>query len=920
MDLDKTLKNITNLLKKKSKNKPKTRLSDEIQKKVNKIEEYYKDYLNTKDESYLTKYINLIFESRIPNRKQYFLRKIDENKVVLDKIIEDDLYLSYDLSTFFASDLDLLDIFIKHRSTKVFVFLKEDILLKQYEGTTLLEYLIKNNLIGNYWIDEVNEKIIIDLLIKYGRQEYLKYASENVLLMKYDRTKTVLEYVIENDYAINKTIKKVENPIVYDLLIKYNKTNLLKYLSNKVLSTKRKGKTILEILLDQNILPELDTIYDENIVKILIRNNQVELLEKTSKYLLLKKIPKTKYTLFECLLIKNIIAKEAIDAIKYGLSNADDFLEIIVKHKRLDLLSEFSESELLQDLDGESTLLEMLIKNNIKPENIFTYSNPLSIEILYENSCFEELKKCDQSLLKKELPNGKFVYEELIDRDLAFENTTIDDDQIIETIFKRKKTRLYYNIRVSSQLKKHEDGRTYLEHILEEEQTNKEIDLSRLTIYVEDLYKRTQMYIIYAKYGKQNYLPRLGVKDLLEERSGKKFIDMLLDADSTLTIEKIIDDEVKEETEIAMIIKLRGQKQENIKFESITTKLEREYLTNLRFEYEAIKLDEESEAIIEELFQVMDDKKSDPYLVYALVASYRKLLADNSRYAYEIKQIIEIKKNNPEFILKYVKDGAYFSVGNRMICMEDANIDTLNHEMGHALHHFLTEEDYPEGYVELMEKLKNDKTILEKTKEYSKRFQELKSIIEEEVEDNYMKKYDESITEEKLAEIQGFLDEEKTIKKLKYLKLGYAEETIDVILDQTYTLEEYLKQDRRVKKNNMVDLILRTRYASLLCTADYLDAIHRGKFKSDELTDSNSEPIKSAYGHGIAYYRRNISWAFSEMIANYSEIVKSKNAEEGLLTLRYYIGDELVDYIKNYYDNNILNSQKYIQASTLKLQ
>ena len=56
------------------------------------------------------------------------------------------------------------------------------------------------------------------------------------------------------------------------------------------------------------------------------------------------------------------------------------------------------------------------------------------------------------------------------------------------------------------------------------------------------------------------------------------------------------------------------------------------------------------------------------------------------------------------------------------------------------------------------------------------------------------------------------------------------------------------------------------------------------------------------------------------MIANYSEIVKSKNAEEGLLTLRYYIGDELVDYIKDYYDNNILNSQKYIQASTLKLQ
>ena len=920
MDLDKTLKNITSILKKKSTNKSKSRLSDEIQKKVNKIEEYYKDYIATKDDSYIKKYINLVFDNRIPNRKEYLLRKIDEDKVVLDKIIEDDLYLSYDISTYLASDLDLISVFLKHKNRKIFVFLREEMLLKKYEESTLLEYLIKNDLLDSYWIDEIKDKIIIELLVKYGKQEYLKYASEEVLLMKYDKNKTVLEFLIENNYAIDKTIKKIQEPVVYDLLIQYNKTNLLKHLSNKVLSKKRKGKFILEILLEQNIVPALDTIYDQNIVKILIKNNHVESLEKTSKYLLMKKIPKTKYTLFECLLIKNIIAKEAIDAIKYGLSNADEFLKIIIKRKRLDLLADLSESELLQELDGSATLLEILLKNNIKPQNIFSYLDPISIDILYENNCFEELKKCDQSLLKRELPNGKLVYEELMDRDLGFENTTIDDDKIIETIFKRKKTKLYYSIRVSSQLKKQEDGKTNLEHILEEEQTNKEIDLSKLIIYVEDLYKKAQLYIIYAKYGKQNYLPRLDVKDLLEERSSKKFIDMLLDADYTLTIEKIIDDEIKEDPEIAMIIKLRGQKQENIRFESITTKLEREYLTNLRFEYEAIKLDEESEKIINELFQVMDDKKSDPYLVYALVASYRKLLSDNSEYAYEIKQIIEIKKNNPDFVLKYIKDGAYFNGFKQMIGMEDANIDTLNHEMGHALYHYLTEEDYTEEYEQLMTRLKNDKTILEKTSEYSKRFQELKSIIEEEVEDNYMKKYDESITEEKLAEIQGFLDEEKIIKKAKYLKLGYSEETIDIILEQTYTLEEYLKQDRRVKKSNMVDLILRTRYAPLLCAADYLDAIHRGKFKSNELIDNNGEPIKSAYGHGIAYYRRDLNWAFSEMIANYSEIIKSKNSEEGLITLRYYIGDELVDYIKNYYDNNILNSQKYIQSSTLKLQ
>ena len=166
-------------------------------------------------------------------------------------------------------------------------------------------------------------------------------------------------------------------------------------------------------------------------------------------------------------------------------------------------------------------------------------------------------------------------------------------------------------------------------------------------------------------------------------------------------------------------MKLRGQNQDNIKFESITTKLEREYLTNLRFEYEALTLNNENEELLGELYTVMDDKKSDPYLVYALVATYRNLLSRQSKYLHEIKQLIEIKRNNPEFVLKYVKNGAYFNGGQKFIGMEDANIDTLNHEIGHALHYFLAPDETPKEYISLMEKLRQDKTLLEKTSIYS---------------------------------------------------------------------------------------------------------------------------------------------------------------------------------------------------------
>jgi hypothetical protein len=113
----------------------------------------------------------------------------------------------------------------------------------------------------------------------------------------------------------------------------------------------------------------------------------------------------------------------------------------------------------------------------------------------------------------------------------------------------------------------------------------------------------------------------------------------------------------------------------------------------------------------------------------------------------------------------------------------------------------------------------------------------------------------------------------------------------------------------------MIDLILRTRYSAFICAADYLDAVYCGKYKSGELLDKNNQVIKPGYGHGIGYYRKGMSWAFSEMIANYSEIVKSSNPEEGLLLLKQYVGEELVEYIKNYYDENILNSTRYIEIS-----
>ncbi len=47
------------------------------------------------------------------------------------------------------------------------------------------------------------------------------------------------------------------------------------------------------------------------------------------------------------------------------------------------------------------------------------------------------------------------------------------------------------------------------------------------------------------------------------------------------------------------------------------------------------------------------------------------------------------------------------------------------------------------------------------------------------------------------------------------------------------------------------------------------------------------------------------------MVANYSLFLKSPNKDECMAKLRYYLGDELVDFLGKYYNENIVHSTKY---------
>ena len=333
-------------------------------------------------------------------------------------------------------------------------------------------------------------------------------------------------------------------------------------------------------------------------------------------------------------------------------------------------------------------------------------------------------------------------------------------------------------------------------------------------------------------------------------------------------------------------------------------------------EYESLPLTQEQEMLLSSLEKVMSDGKSDPDIFRAFLASYRHLIAINSPHAYEIYHLINIKQNNSEFSYAKTDDGAYFSIYKGAIFMDDTNIDTLNHETGHALFRYLTNEEIPPEFNIVMDRLRTDESFLQKTAEYSKKLQLIKEEVKETVERDYMPIYDESITEEKKQEIQEYLNSLITEQKQMYLKKGYPEETLDLIFNKTFTLEEYLKQDRRVKKSEMIDLILRTKYGSFLAIGDYLDGIHVGKLNGGILKDKDGNKITGTYGHGIYYYSRGNEWAFNEMLANYSATAKSKNGKQELETLKEYIGEELFNIIQNYYYQEILQSKQYMNETT----
>lgn len=763
----------------------------------NEISSYFRKYYNTKDNIYISKIIEYIKKGKIARIDFDFddinsLLYCDETKkTLLDYLIENYDILSYNLQR----DLAEKEIYV-HKCIDKGIFeivddLNDKILLKEYDiWNTLFDYLLIMDKLTPHIIERlgVSEGIINKLNAKDPK--LLCYLKGDILFSQKIDGIRIIEYLFKEKLIEPGTITRIYyNDEIYDLCLKYNREDLLEYLTESCFLYKKNGRYIIEELLDKKVVPKC-RCYDT-----------------------------TSYKLFY----------------KRGIFSK---------------LKEANESELLNVIDN-NTLLEILLKKGLTPTyRYYTYIESLNIMLKYHR--YDLLLKCS-------LP---------------------------------------------SLLTSKENDVTYLDILLNEVKHGLDVRLELIDTYNASLDEVAKFYVKLANYGLINHVNPVTEEELLKESKGLKFIEYLLNEDKDLTLNVVLPEKVKENLDIATILRSKGITPNIIDFEPHIHSLVDDYYQKYHDYLASLQVTDEEQELLDELKNLMlSNNKSDKEFVEYMINEYRYLLSVKNEYGErELRQLIEIKRNNPAFCIRKAKKEAYYSNYSKSINLENGCVEVLNHETGHALFHILTDRKAPQEFERIVYEIRNNPKTKEKVRTYSIKFLEIKKSVENvvhEVLENY------EPTEEEKKKINIYLAKCKTEKRKEYLQNGYSKDKIDELLNNSFNLKEYIKSSKKREERQLVDAILRTRYGSFIALGDILDAIFIGKYKSEELIYNNENVIPEGYGHGIAYFEKGITTMFDETIANFSSIIKSYDAIETLSYLKDITGESFVNLLENYYKNEI---------------
>lgn len=806
------------------------------------------------------------------------LSKDDNGVTFLEIIFKKGLSLNRLTKENIKHNIEIAYIYCENDQFIDFFELSEEDLFKEINGKTYFEYFMQKSILLPKQMISVVEKHfeIIDIIGNdfFGRGGLYRINPKLIELIttKNSEGTYLIEKYINNQDIMDILLSLVDNPnIIIELNEKYSNNDLFKKIGEKaLLNNAPNGEVFLLYLINKKgIIPEeLEVLSSVNIefLSFIIKNNLYDYIKGISKSVCLTKVESDK-TFLEFFL--DNAEESTINQIKLSISKKELQLLIVLKNKnKLNLARKVDDSILLEsacdvlqleEVDKNVTLLEYMLDNGCNPlEGKLSISNEEILKILY----------------KKERP---------------------------DLLLKASEEYLFKNI---------ENDITYFDYILDCVKEEKiKVRLRDLYPYSNEPDLLISYYFSIAKKNMMEYIDELTEEEILEKYGETTLLELLLERDSELTINKILSSSLKKNPKIATILKSKGFEQERVNVLSQKEKHSVEYLEGVQKHLGIGPLLKEGEILLSQLEQLfLSDGRSDKDLIKALVSGYRQSLFVNYELNIkEIKNLIYIKQQNIDKFF-YLKDekNSYFAPGDNSIHCDTISTDVLLHETGHALHYFLTNDREPENYQEVIFNARNNPAVLKRVEQYSKQFHEIGKKIQELVEQRYKNFFEGYYTDDKKREIRTFLSEEITIKKDKFSDLGLSEEQLEEILGEMYTEEEYIDHQKRIFINENCDSIMSSEYGSFIAIGDIIDAIYEGKFRSEELINQHGDKIRGAYGHGLSYYYASIH-GFDEMIANFASISKSKDSAEMLELLRTIVGDELYNMLSEFYYQNIVN-------------
>lgn len=312
-------------------------------------------YLNYLSQDIITKLITK------DNNGIYPIEKYLNNKRLIEKIMPS------------INDINvLLEICNRNNDYDLIKAVKARMLITNYKDdkTVLLFLLNDKKVVPDCLINIPEDIIFIKYLIKNNLYDYLKKASEDVLLMKVDSGKTLLEFLIDKGY--DPEIKYIFNKKTISILYQKQKLNLAKFVSDDVLLAPVKelfsddslgDETLFEYMIRNGYKLNSSRISSEKLFKICYLEQRPDLLEEASISDLLKPIDDT-YTYFDFLLdaIANKGLKIRVPSCPWS-SDVNEHIKYyttIAKHDMMKYIGEIKAEKLLKKY-GDKTLLEYLL-------------------------------------------------------------------------------------------------------------------------------------------------------------------------------------------------------------------------------------------------------------------------------------------------------------------------------------------------------------------------------------------------------------------------------------------------------------------------------------------------------------------------------------------------------------------------------